>query len=314
VQNTPKILVIESPTHPLDDLSGLLQRNGYALEHLQNGDEAVKIMLEHPDKYAIVVVDYRTSESDSGELVTKMHANSDLKTIPLIMIVPNTERDTLRHALQRGTHYCLSDDFSPEHILTVIQAAVRRNLSYRQLLSTAPHVAYPMMKYLVSGDFEVKTLSDVQDLAHGLASVCPNPNLAIVGISELLINAIEHGNLAITYEEKSQYKKDNIWEEKISARQKEPQHAHKIVKVHFTRTPTDFMIRIEDQGAGFDSTKFMNLSPERLLDTHGRGIMMAKSLVFKELTFSPKGNVVTCVIPRQLEPIPEPEKRSTPRP
>jgi hypothetical protein len=164
-----------------------------------------------------------------------------------------------------------------------------------------------MMKYLVSGDFEIKTLTDAQDLSHGFSTVCPNPNLAIVGISELLINAIEHGNLAITYAEKSQYKKDNIWEAKITARQKEPQHEHKVVKVHFARTATDFIIRIEDQGEGFDAKKFMDLSPERLLDTHGRGILMAKNLVFKELSFSPKGNVVTCVIPRQIDSAPIPQ-------
>lgn len=303
MQNTPTILIVESATRPLNDLSGLLKSSGYAVERVYDGEAAFKALIEHHEQYSVVILDHRFPESENEALLTKMHANSDLKTLPLIMIVPNTERNTLTHAIQHGAHYCLADDFSSDHTLMVVQAAVRRNLSYREWLKTMPHAVYPTMKYLVSGDFEIKTLTDAQDLAHGISTVCPNPNLAIVGISELLINAIEHGNLAITYAEKSQYKKDNIWEAKITARQKEPQHEHKVVKVHFARTPVDFIIRIEDQGAGFDAKKFMDLSPERLLDTHGRGITMAKNLVFKELSFSPKGNVVTCVIPRQMSPI-----------
>jgi DNA-binding response OmpR family regulator len=306
VQNTPTILIVEGAEHPLGDLSGLLKSNGYGVEQ-HDGETAFKALIEHPERYGVVILDHRFPESENEKLLTKVHASSDLKTLPLIMIVPNTERETLRHAIQRGAHYCLADDFSSDHTLTVVQAAVRRNASYRELLDTVTHTTYPMMKYLLSGDFEIKTLLDAQDLARGLSSVCPNPNLATVGISELLINAIEHGNLAITYAEKSQYKKDNIWEAKITARQQEPQHEHKVVKVHFARTPADFIIRIEDQGEGFDAKKFMDLSPERLLDTHGRGIIMAKSLVFKELSFSPKGNVVTCVIPRQMSTIPAPQ-------
>ena len=42
----------------------------------------------------------------------------------------------------------------------------------------------------------------VRDLATLLSNICPDPQRVVVGMSELLINAVEHGNLGITYDEK----------------------------------------------------------------------------------------------------------------
>jgi CheY-like chemotaxis protein/anti-sigma regulatory factor (Ser/Thr protein kinase) len=292
----------ENSDKSLNLLYDLLKSEGYNTTVSHGDAAAFSLLIEKPDHYHVLILDYRHPNAENDELLNKIHATSYLKILPIIMVVSNTEHTTLTRAIHHGAHYCLSDDFSAEHALMVVQAAIKKNQSYRQYQSTSPTTSYPMMQYLVKGEFHIKTLPEAQDLARGLSTVCPNPNLAVVGISELLINAIEHGNLAITYAEKSQYKRDNSWESKIAERLKEPQHRNKIVSVIFERTETDFVIVITDQGSGFDAQKFINLSPERLLDTHGRGIVMAKNLVFKELAYSPKGNSVTCVIPRQTEP------------
>ena len=299
MSETPHILIAENSKHPLKKLADLLKSEGYHIGVSHSGEDAFSTLVDHTSQYHAIILDHRTPDNKEHALLTKISTASSLKTLPIILIVPDTHQNTLRDAIQRGAHYCLSEDASSDHALQIIQAAIRRNLSYRELQNLSPTTSYPMMQYLIFGEFQVKTLGEAQDLARGLSTICPNPNLAVVGISELLINAIEHGNLAITYAEKSQYKRDNTWEAKITERQKEPKHRHKTVDVQFKKTETEFIIQITDQGAGFDSKKVIDLNPERLLDTHGRGIMMARNLVFKDLVYSPKGNQVTVVIPQR---------------
>jgi hypothetical protein len=55
-----------------------------------------------------------------------------------------------------------------------------------------------------SANFDALRLARVQraarDVATILANACPDPDSAVVGLTELLLNAVEHGNLGITYE------------------------------------------------------------------------------------------------------------------
>ena len=51
-------------------------------------------------------------------------------------------------------------------------------------------------------------------------------------------------------------------------------------------------VLIQDQGEGFDYEKYLTFSPERLLDNHGRGIMLASKLSFDQLSYHSGGSKV----------------------
>lgn len=151
--------------------------------------------------------------------------------------------------------------------------------------------------FLTEGHFRFRLLPDAHVVSNFLAYACPNPRIAVVGISEILINAIEHGNLGISYEEKSKLQQDNKWIPEIERRLNLPENIHKHVDVYFKRSETEIMIKVSDQGDGFDWRKYQELDQKNKLGTHGRGIVMAKNLVFNKIEFSEKGNEVTCFIP-----------------
>ena len=50
--------------------------------------------------------------------------------------------------------------------------------------------------------------------------------------------------------------------------------------------------RIRDEGKGFDWNPFLEMSPTRAFDTHGRGIAMSNLLSFDQLKFHGCGNEV----------------------
>lgn len=174
----------------------------------------------------------------------------------------------------------------------------------------AAHAAH----YLEHGIFKFRDLEGCKALANFLAEVCPNPMLALVGINEIFLNAIEHGNLGITYDEKTKLQKENRWIPEIENRLKLPENLNKFVTVEFKRDSKNIYIKVLDQGEGFDWKKFMETKEEpneknnqdkdnqdtkneHRLRTHGRGIPLAQGLAFSELKYFGKGNEVLGVIP-----------------
>jgi anti-sigma regulatory factor (Ser/Thr protein kinase) len=112
-----------------------------------------------------------------------------------------------------------------------------------------------------------------------------------VALLELLINAIEHGNCKIGYDEKTMWLESNgdIME---LIRDKNKDEAIKARKVYFsyTITPEKSRFTIRDEGSGFDWRTRLAASPETP-GLHGMGMQMAK-LYVRDLTYNDRGNEV----------------------
>src|SRR5476649_1682416 len=154
-----------------------------------------------------------------------------------------------------------------------------------------PEVAH----LLISGHFRFRLLAEAMALAEFLGKACPNPPVHSVGISEILVNAIEHGNLGITSEEKLQLQKENSWLSEIERRLQLPEHRDQYVNVEVTQSASEMRLHVQDDGKGFNWKAFKNANADNE-STQGRGILMAERLAFKSLEYSEKGNAVTCVI------------------
>jgi hypothetical protein len=112
-----------------------------------------------------------------------------------------------------------------------------------------------------------------------------------VALLELLINAIEHGNCRIGYDEKTAWLERN-GDIMDLIRQKNGDAAVKARKVYFsyTITPEKSRFSIRDEGEGFDWRARMSASPETP-GLHGMGMKMA-NLYVKELAYNERGNEV----------------------
>ena len=85
-----------------------------------------------------------------------------------------------------------------------------------------------------------------------LSSACPEPRKIVVGLWELILNGIEHGNLGISYAEKSQLNQDNQWTAEIERRLSLSENKTKSVEILMNRDNRDIEFIIKDQGDGFD--------------------------------------------------------------
>lgn len=117
-----------------------------------------------------------------------------------------------------------------------------------------------------------------------------------MGLSELMINAIEHGNLDIGYDEKSELRKEDMWELEIAKRLDSPENKDKFATLDIINDADAVTYTITDQGNGFDWDEFMEFDTTRVMDNHGRGIAMANKLYFSKLKYQGNGNVVIVTV------------------
>jgi CheY-like chemotaxis protein len=166
---------------------------------------------------------------------------------------------------------------------------------YQNVLDSLKHPS-STIEHLESARLKFRTPLEAKNIAVTLAQVCPVPEAAALGFTELFVNAVEHGNLALDYADKSRLLVQNSWAEAIEERLGQPAFSARRVTVRFERTDRHIQVHIQDEGAGFDFEKYLEIDPARMTDPHGRGIAFAKSISFSSLLYQGNGNQVTATI------------------
>jgi hypothetical protein len=118
-----------------------------------------------------------------------------------------------------------------------------------------------------------------------------------LALYEMLINAIEHGNCGISYNEKSRFLgHGGCMYDLIEEKCKDPAVAGKMVTFEYTLYPTHARFVITDEGAGFDwKTMVATMHKKDNLRLHGRGILITRETV-RSLSYNDRGNEVTLEI------------------
>ena len=143
---------------------------------------------------------------------------------------------------------------------------------------------------------KLSTLKECSIVAEELSKFFPNPDTSELGIIEIIINAHEHGNLSITYDEKTALNKDMSWVEEVERREKLPENKDKSVHIELIIIDECILIVVKDEGSGFDPKRYIEISQHRITDTHGRGIAIAKAMSFKELHFKEGGTIAAGIV------------------
>lgn len=118
-----------------------------------------------------------------------------------------------------------------------------------------------------------------------------------VCLREMIINAIEHGNLGISFDDKTEAQNEGTYFSLLLSRQMDPRYANRNVTLVYSLTSKRAVFRITDQGDGFDHKDIMarDLSdPEYFSLMHGRGIAMAR-LEFDTVRYNAAGNSVLLI-------------------
>lgn len=117
-----------------------------------------------------------------------------------------------------------------------------------------------------------------------------------MALSELLNNALEHGNLKISFDEKTKWMEENgEIISLINMKNKLPEFKDKKIGITYSINQDTCSFTITDEGDGFDWRKYTQSKAESSELLHGRGIQLSNELIGK-LTYNDKGNQVTLKI------------------
>ncbi len=116
----------------------------------------------------------------------------------------------------------------------------------------------------------------------------------VMGLNEIVNNAIEHGNLGISFDEKNEALKNLQFFELAKMRAKKMPYKDRVVTLKALLTPSDGKViyTVTDEGEGFDRSTLPNPKEEGILNRNGRGIMIAQ-YAFDKVSYNKKGNEVT---------------------
>jgi DNA-binding response OmpR family regulator len=272
-----------------------LTKEGYHPDFATNGTEALFMLDRAPDHYDVVLLDRRMPDVDGLTVLAQMKEHPKLRMIPVILETAATEPREVIEGIRTGAWYYLTKPYDAQMLLSVVAAAANDYAEFKEL-RTRLRQGLKTLRLLRNAVFSIRTVDEARDVATILANACPDPDSAVVGLTELLLNAVEHGNLGITYEEKSAMRDKDEWQKEVDRRLALPENQSKRVEIRFERDGAAVRFTIRDDGHGFDWNRFLDIDPSRAFDTHGRGIAMARRLSFSSLDYHGVGNEVVATV------------------
>jgi len=290
-----EVLVVEDEPIGREILVENLTNAGYQVASATSGSEAWAMIAAAPERYDVLLLDRLMPDMDGIEILRRVKADPALRDKPVIMQTALTGNAEISDGLHAGAYYYLTKPFGAETLLAIVGAAVRDRTTFAELKREVQSAIRPLT-LLRRAEFAFRAPSEARDLATLVANAAPAPDRVVMGLSELMHNAIEHGNLGITYHDKTRLLEANTWEAEVAHRLTLPENAHKLVTLEVERGPDELSFLITDQGPGFAWSEFLDITPSRAGHTHGRGIALARMISFDALEYLGRGNQVRAVV------------------
>lgn len=288
------ILIVDDEDLNLEIITEYLSED-YQTTSAEDGAIAWEILQNNPDEFDVILLDRMMPNMSGMEVLEKLQSHPTLQHCPVIFQTAKASVSDIAEGLNAGAFYYLTKPFEEDVLLSVVKTAVADRNRYKDIHNRLEQTKLTM-GMLNSASFEFRTLDEARSIASLISNACPEPEKIAMGLTELTINAIEHGNLAITYDEKSELNNNGTWQDEVSKRLLLDSNKNKVATLSYKRLEHHIEIIIIDQGQGFDWQSYMDFAPDRVMDNHGRGIAVANKLSFSQVEYFGSGNKVKAIL------------------
>lgn len=291
---TAHILAVDDEPLNLVVLREILSLHPYRVTTASNGTEAWRLLCERAADFDLILLDRMMPDMDRIEVLRRLRATRPEHQCPVIMQTALATDADVAEGLRAGAYYYLTKPFAATTLLAVVNAALT-DLRLRQSLLARVQTTERTLACLTQARFSFRTQEEARGVATLVATAVPNPQRVVLGLTELMFNAIEHGNLELSYRDKTQLIDAGRLSEELELRLADPVLGARQATVEFDRKPGEGRFRVNDQGNGFNWERYLDFSSERAFHTHGRGIAMTRAFSFDELQYQGCGNSVVAI-------------------
>ncbi len=285
------ILVVDDEELERLSIQEALLADGHKVITSASGSHARELLASREENIKLVLLDWIMPDVDGIEVLKWIRRQRELENVEVIMVSARIDPADVKRGVGAGAYHYLTKPFELSELQALVRAALR-NSRMKESLAKEIARSEKAFRLLEKATFVLRTVDEAESLAAGLASACAADKG--VGLMELFVNAIEHGNLGIGYAEKNRLVGEGILSEEIERRLELPENRDKKVTVEIEKLGDHATVTVEDEGPGFDYEKYLDYEEDRSLHAHGRGILLAGTLF--DLTYFPPGNRVRALI------------------
>ncbi|MCX7047156.1 MAG: response regulator [Candidatus Sumerlaeota bacterium] len=286
-----QVLIIDDEPGAIKVAQQYVTDAGY--EVLTAASSAQGLALFHQHLPPVVITDFKMPGMNGLDLLKKIKGIKP-DTVVVVITAYGSE-EVAAEAIRWGANDYLIKPFSFGD-LSMTLFRYRHRIQENLLGALAPRITTREVL-----DFNLATrLEDIeaatQLMSERIRIFVNDPDAAMslrFGVGEMLTNALEHGNLGITHEEKKAAFDADAWEELLAERLADPARSARRIRAHFEIGPQGMMCAIEDEGAGFDWKSLpRSLKAETMHLDMGHGIQMTRQH-FDDVSYSDGGRRVT---------------------
>ncbi len=281
------ILIIDDNVDLLEYLKDFFMIYNYEVILAESGNEGIEKFREFaPD---VVISDIRLPDK-SGNIVVKEIKEID-NNVPIIVITGYSDHNLILSAMKNGAVELLKKPFKPKDLKYLVSKIETLFKKIKVKLSSS-FLQWEKRHLKISNDIHL--IPSVTDfIFSNIDYLFGELSFMKIGLQEILINAIEHGNLNISYEEKQRILTSGDYHRHLREKAANPPYMDKYVDIKVFSTPQYLKIIVEDMGDGFDLSEIPDPeNPENFLNELGKGIMMTLN-AFDDVKYNDKGNCVT---------------------
>ncbi|HEX9841772.1 MAG TPA: response regulator, partial [bacterium] len=121
-----RILVVEDEEDLLELVRFNLAREGYQVQGLARGEEALRAVRAQPPD--LLLLDLMLPGMDGLELCRLLRADEATRTLPIVMLTAKGEESDVVAGLELGADDYISKPFSPRVLLARVRAVLRRRV------------------------------------------------------------------------------------------------------------------------------------------------------------------------------------------
>lgn len=285
-----KILIVDDDDTLRSLLAAILRNEGYSLFTAKDGAEALAVF--SAEKPQVVITDVYMPKMDGVTLLKKIKQASP-KTHVAIMTGQGTE-ELAAEALRNGASNYFKKPINTFEFLHAVNLLTQLVLKDRERVFDRKRIRSETMEVVLSNDLDaIYPLIDC--ITETPAAHVPDIDSVRIGLLEMIINAIEHGNLGITFPEKQDALRKQGLRDLYSQRASLPENSGKKVTIYYAFSPSRVSYMICDEGRGFDWRAFPDPGDaSHMMDANGRGISVTR-LFMDEVIYNDKGNEVTII-------------------
>jgi anti-sigma regulatory factor (Ser/Thr protein kinase) len=293
------IPVISSDDKLIPRLHQLISDSGDTLKtivELNDFNDAIEyLMVELPD---LVIINFSDKQIDTFALLETMMRDPWLLNSGIIALYEDYD-DLKKLEKIKGANIIVMFETGDiqKHLAKVLSVIERNKRIIFQRGLGADIVTNISGAFLLDNDpIEVQCYTNlICNFLYNSNKIDPEQkNNLMLALSELMLNAVEHGNCQISYQEKTDWlESSHLIDELIEIKCRDPQIANKKVTFDYSIEADCSRFTIADEGDGFDWRTMTDFTIQnQVLELHGRGIAMSK-FVTQNLTYNEKGNQVT---------------------